>query len=424
MTAQPRPAPKPADPSAGPAKERPPQEALGPSNPRKKQRSITDRPSSVLQAQPVSPGALGRSAWRGWLSFAVLVIAPLIVAAGYLWNAAVPQFESNAGFSVRREEAPSPVDLFGGFAGVSGSNTSDADVLYAFIQSQELVEMVDADLDLRTLFGRHHAQDPVFAFDPDGTIEDLVHYWRRMVRVTYDAGTGLIDLRVRAFEPSEAQAIATAIVAASTQLVNGLSAEARRDATAFAAAELDEATRALRSARAALTEFRVRTQIVDPTADVQGQMGLLASLEGQLAEELIRLDLLRGQSQAGDPRILRSEERITVIEDRIADERTNLGARPGSASGPDFASLVAEYERLSVELTFAEEEYTAARASEAQARAEARRTTRYLAAHVRPTLAQRSTAPDPVLIVGLGAIFLTLGWAVMALVWVSARDRR
>ncbi|HHB80522.1 MAG TPA: hypothetical protein ENK83_02065, partial [Aliiroseovarius sp.] len=56
------------------------------------------------------------------LSFLVLVFAPTVVAGWYLWTRAADQYASNVGFSVRREEAASPLDfLSGGIPGISGS---------------------------------------------------------------------------------------------------------------------------------------------------------------------------------------------------------------------------------------------------------------------------------------------------------------
>jgi capsular polysaccharide transport system permease protein len=354
-------------------------------------------------------------------SFLIGVGLPLAVVAAYLLLRAEDQFVSTVGFSVRTEEAPSAIDMFGGFTGLSASSSSDTDILYSFIQSQDMVASIDADLDLREAYSRRHARDPVFGFDPSGSIEDLVSYWNRMARVSYDANSGLIELQVRAFDAKEAQAIAAAVFAKSSALINTLSDVARQDSTAYAKADLDDAAIALKSARAALTAFRAETQIVDPSADVQGQMGLLTTLQAQLAEEYIRGDLLRQQSQPSDPRIAQSDQRAAVIEQRIVEERKKLG---GGGAGQDYASLVAEFERMAVDQEFAEQAYTAARGAYDLARAEARRQTRYLAAHIQPTLAERSTVPDPVAILGLTALFLTLGWSIIILVYYSVNDRK
>lgn len=372
-----------------------------------------------------APRPVSRAPRALWpiLSFLVVVALPLLVTAGYLFERAVPQFESSVGFSVRREEAPTPVDLFGGFTGISNGGSSDADILYEFLSSQELVAAVDQSLDLRAIWSAPILQDPVFAFDPSGTIEDLVAHWQRMVQVSYDSTTGILTLRARAFDADAAQAIAGAAFSESSALINTLSAIAREDTLAEAATLLEAAEDRVRSAREALTAFRARTQIVDPGADVSGQMGLLTRLQEELANELIRLDLLRTQTRESDPRIAQVEQRIAVIEARIADERRKLGSGGAPASGEDYATVMAAYERLQIDVEFAEESLLAARTAYDQALAEARRQTRYLAAHIRPTRAERATAPDPLVILGVGGLFLTLLWGIGALVVTSLRER-
>lgn len=369
------------------------------------------------------PVAVARGGRGVLLSFLAMVIVPLLCAAAYLYWRAVPQYKSTVGFSVRREEAAMPVDFLGGFAGLSGSGSADADILHAYLSSQELVAALDRDLDLRGAFALYRAEDPVFAFREGGTIEDLVTYWGRMTRLSYDAGTGLIELRVRAFEPALAQDIAAAAFGHSQNLINALSAIARDDILDGAKVALDQAGARLRAARGALTAFRTESQIVDPGADVSGQMGLLTRLQAELADELIRLDLLENQTRESDPRIAQSRQRIAVIDARIATERQKIGSGGGPA-GEDYASVMAEFERLSVDVEFARESYLAALAAHDLAVAEARRQTRYLAAHIKPTLAERATAPDPAVILGLGGVFLVLIWAVSALTWSSLRDRQ
>ncbi len=356
------------------------------------------------------------------LSFVALVLAPAVMAGWYLYAVALDQYASRAGFSVRKEETNPAIEILGGITSVSGSGTADTDVLYEFIRSQEMVRLVDARLDLRALFTR--VEDPVFALAPGATIEDLAAYWQRMVRVFYDRGTGLIELRVQAFAPADAQAVAQAIFDESSALINDMSGIAREDATRYARQDLDHAVARLVAARQTLTEFRARTRIVDPAADIQGRMGLLASLESQLVDAIIDLDMLRDTTREGDQRIIQAERRVAVLEQRIAAERDRFGS--GAAAGGDaaYASLVADYERLSVDLQFAEQSYLAALAAHDSARAQAQRQSRYLAAYVAPTLAERSEYPRRALLLALVAAACFFGWAILALSAYSLRDRR
>lgn len=388
----------------------------------------TDAPGgarkSLHLAPPATEAVPKRRHYGILLSFLLFVIVPSLLGALYLFARAADQYASYAAFSVVKEEVSSPLELFGGVTDIGGASSNDADILNEFIQSQELVETLDASMDLRTIYSKADG-DPVFALGEDSTIEDLHSHWNRMVQVIYDPATRIINIRALAFTPDDAHAIAQAVLAESAALVEELSAVAQEDTTSFAREEVDRAVERLKEAREALTRFRSETQIVDPSADLQGQMGLLSNLEQQLAEALIETDLLRESTREGDIRLQQAERRIEVIQARIADERRNLGVGgTGGGEGDDYATLLSEFERLTVDREFAEQAYTAALAAFDTALAEARRKSRYLFAHIRPTTATSSQFPQREMLAALLALFLLAGWGIAVLIYYSVRDRR
>ena len=383
---------------------------------------------------PVQQARFQRRHRRFRGSFMLLVIAPLLLAAWYLYTRAADQYISTVGFAVRTEKAGSGLDLLGGIPGLSAlssTSSSDTDILYEFLLSQALVAKIDQRLNLREIWSRPE-NDPVFRFDPNGTIEDLTGYWWRMMRVSYDPGTGLITLQAHAFSPGEAQEIATAVLEESSEMINRLSSIARGDTTRYARDEFAHATERLQAARQALKMFRAETHIVDPVADLQGEMGVLGQLQQKLADELIALDMLRSTSRTltrgtsrgrdtGDLRIPQAELRVQVIRDRIDSERAKFGGGDGRR---DYSALVGDFERLNVDLEFAQKSYVVALAALESARAEAQRQSRYLAAYVTPTFAEKPLYPKRVQILMIMAVLLVLGWAVMVLVLYNLRDRR
>lgn len=378
------------------------------------------------------PVALARMRPRHFvalLSFGLCVLLPVLVAGWYLWARAADRYVSYVAFSVRSADTTSAMQLLSGLGELTGnSSSSDTDILYQFIQSQELVGKINAAIDLRRIWSRADpGRDPVFAYHPPGTIEDLMDYWPRRVKVYNTDGPGILNVTVEAFDAEEARAIARLIFEESAQMINALSVIAREDAIRYAREDRDAAVTRLKAARKALTRFRNRTQIVDPTASVQNQMGLLSSLQAQLAETLISRATLQDTAPPDDPRILQAERRIQVIRAQIAEEQKTLGI--GSAAGEGtgegaFADLVGEYERLMVDLQFAEQTYTAAMSAYDAADAEARRKTRYLAAHIQPTLAEAPEEPRRLMLLGLTALFSFLLWAIGLLIFYALRDRR
>lgn len=381
-----------------------------------------DRTEAVSQKpvlSPARPAQLKKRHYGMAISFIVAVIVPLVVCALYLHTRAADQYASYVGFSVRSESAATPTDVLGGLGSLVGaSSTSDTDVLYKFIQSRDLVERVDKRLNLRAIWSKAPG-DPIFGFRGNDTMESLASEWERKVRIHYDSG--MIDLRILAFDPQDAQNISNAIMEESGIVINQLNDIAREDALRYSRSELDRALERLRAARQAVSEFRHRYELVDPAADVQSQIGVVTSLQQQLAEQLVSLGLLQANAQPDDPRISQTELRVQIIRQQIEAERQKFGSNSDDVA---LSDVVGQYETLAMDRQFAETSYTAALAGYETARSEAVRQSRYLAPYIRPTLAQEAEFPQRGKLLLIIAGFLTVLWIIGTLMFYSLRDRR
>jgi len=385
---------------------------------------VRSAPPSAAVRGTVATAYPRRRHWFILLSFLLLVVAPAIFWAWYLWTRASDQYVSTVGFSVRKEDSTPSIELFAGLAPLGGSSSaSDTDVLYEFIRSQDMVEQIDAELDLRSRFSRDWPNDFIFAFDPDGHVEDLTDYWDRQVKVLYDTSSDLITLKINAFSAEDAQQIAAAVFKESSDKINELSSIARADSTKLAKSELDKAREELTTTRQAMTDFRMRTQIVDPEADLTGQMGVLAGLQEQLAEVLVAHDLLTENARPTDHRVIQSQQKIDALRRLIDAERGKFGHAAAGPDGESYSQMVAEYERLMVDREYAEGAFHAARVAYETSLVEARRQSRYLAAHIQPKVAQSSVVPNRPWLFCVGLALLLAGWSILALIYYSIRDR-
>ena len=260
-------------------------------------------------------------------------------------------------------------------------------------------------------------------FAPDGSIEDLLTYWQSMVVPNFDRSTGLMTLSVWAFDPKDAQAIATEVLAQSTAIINDLSKTAQADTTRYSQETLTKSEERMASAQQALTQFRVVNGILDPAQQVSGTTQVVNTLVQQLAEAQIDLDLLTGTVPDSDPRLSQLSRRIAVIQDRIAAEQAKVGglSDPGA---PNYAKLVNDYQNLIMEQDFAQKAYLTALAAYDQAINDAQHQTRYLATYLQPTLAQTSTAPQRGLRTLLVALVGFLAWSIGVMIYYALRDRR
>jgi len=304
---------------------------------------------------------------------------------------------------------------------VGQNGSKDMDILYQYIVSQELVAKMDQELDLKAMFSKA-TDDPLNAFKPNGTIEDLLAYWQHMVKVNYDNGTGLMTLQVFAFDPHDAQKIAQMILVESTQIINDLSQTAQEDTTRYSKDAMTAAEKKLSDARLAVLDYQIKNGIVDPSNAIATQNGIIGNLNQELATTQVELDMLSGTVGKNDLRIATLNRKIEVINKRIIQEQAKVGS--GSATSPGFAKLMQDFERLKVDQDFAERAYLSALAAYDQATSDAQHKTRYLASYLNPTLAEASTAPNRPLAALVVAVIGFLAWAISVLMYYALRDRR
>lgn len=383
-------------------------------------------PPSKAQIRPVAGPATVRPRHRRILmSFATIVLLPLVACAVYLWEFAQDQYISTTSFSVRAEGMQSALDLLGG--GVSammggGGSTNDPEIIKQFIESPDLVRRIEEREAVSDVFSLGWPRDFIFAYDPDGKLEDLHAYWKRNVFITIE--NGLITVDVRSYDAARSKEIAYAIFEESRDLVNYLSQEARDDATRFSREELAKAEKRLKAAREAMTQFRLESKIVDPMATLQAEIGILSSLQAQLAEALVQQELLSKTSQERDPRLTDISRKIAALRTQIDLERNKFAQDVGQRQGQDYATLFSQFERILAEREFAEESYRASAIAYDSALAEAKMNSRYLAMHIRPNQAEKSLYPDRIVQFLVAGLFLFLLWSIGLLFYYSVRDRR
>ncbi len=384
--------------------------------------------TQVQAPAPEQPAPVRRARfpWFAVLTFLLLVGAPMGGGIWYLEERAGERFASRTAFSIRSNEDAVPMEIFGAISRLSGGSTgTDAQILYDFIQSQQIVRGVAKRIDLQAIFAKE-PQDPLFTLPPGAPIEDMLDHWMWMIDVAIDPSTGLLSVEARAFSPDDARAIAAAILKESIELVNRLSDGARADLVQATARELAEAETRLRTIRARLRAFRDHEQEVDPTLNAQATLALVAALEEDRARAQVKMEQVADILDAEAPQIRTLRRRISTLDRRIAEERTRLGTSAAASAGGDtpLSEVVGKYEELLVDREFAEQAYTVALANQQQAQVEARRRHRHLAVHIRPTLSDRAEYPDrPVLILTALVLCLTV-WSIVNLVAGNIAERR
>ncbi|MCL6707704.1 hypothetical protein M8R20_11890 [Pseudomonas sp. R2.Fl] len=374
---------------------------------------------------------------RHWVivaGFVGLVAVPTAVASLYMSIIAADQYHSSTSFSVRSiDSAAMTSDILGMFSQTASSSTvSDSYILTDYVLSGKMAAELDAKFGLDNIYAPR-GLDFFYGLSSGRPIEEKTEYWNRMIRVSFDHASGIIELTVKAFDPKTAQDVAHFIVDRCEGLINDLSNSAREETMRMATEEVALAERRLAAARIELRKFRDLSQEADPIEGAKLATQLVAAMEQQLAKLNADIATARQQMAEDTPRIRVMKAQIASLEAQIVQERQRLGAgdatvsQQGKTSRPGTDSAVSErlqvYEELETEREFAQQSYIAAMASLEKARIDATSRQRYLATFIQPTLSQQAQYPNrllAVLLVFLGGLFI---WGIGTLSYYNVRDR-
>jgi capsular polysaccharide transport system permease protein len=209
--------------------------------------------------------------------------------------------------------------------------------------------------------------------------------------------------------------------------VNEISAQSRRDAVQFAAAEVARSELRVRGARQDMLAFRTEHNEFDPAQTATATLGRVAQLETERSQLKSQLASIVGylSDEAPSVQMLRSkisalEEEIARVEGEISASDSSPGAAPGTSDA--LAGVLAEYQELVIDQQFAENAYTAALASLERARTEADRTQSYLAVYMQPSVPDEATYPSRILNIFIVFVLCCVLWAVGSLGYLTVRD--
>lgn len=250
------------------------------------------------------------------------------------------------------------------------------------------------------------------------TTENLYKSYKRFVTVGYDSTTGISTLRVAAFRPDDAHNIANALLDGGEQLVNQLNRRAMQDSIAQAVQQVGEAQQRATLAENALTAFRSREKLIDPTrASVAG-----STLVDQLEAQIINLQAERNSLAAlapQSPELPALDQKIRAFEAQRDAERTRVAGESDS-----LAPMIGEYERLMLERDYAAKSLASADATLEDAQLDARRKQSYLERVVAPDTPDKAEQPRRAFTILMVLISSLIVYATVMLVVAGLREHR
>lgn len=330
----------------------------------------------------------------------------MVLAIIYYSFFALDRYASQAELVVRQPgSSGGPAAVAGVAMLIGGMNpTSREETLFLqrYITSSDMLNALQKSLD----WSKHYSgrlQDPVYWLSPESYQEDILKYYQRVVTTEFDANTGLLKIKVQAFDREFAKKSLDFIVQKSEAFVNEISHRMAREQLRFAQQELALTKKVYEQKRQIMLEFQQKNKVLDLQATALARATLINEIEAKLVQQRAEFSAMRSDLSANSPQISQRQKVIEALERELAVETEKLTS---DSKNEGVNALAAQYRELTIDAGIAEEAYKLSVAAVENARIEATKQLRALVAVVSPNAPDRAIYPEK--IYNLFAILLGL----------------
>lgn len=353
------------------------------------------------------------------LLFVVLVVLPVSTSSIYYTIVASDVYVSEAKFIVRGVKGQTIGGLASFFRTLGIARAEDdAFAVQNFIRSRDAVRQLNEKFPLAELFSRAGV-DPISSFGVLWTpskFESLYQYYLSRVEVSNNDVTGITTLKVQAFTPEDAHAIASSLLVISEQLVNRMNTRASRDALNQARKVVTEAEEAVFQAQRKLTEFRNQEKFLDPANASMKVFDVIADRSAELATVRIQISEIQKNSPLS-PALENLRNRERALSDQISAESAKIVGSDGS-----LASKMSAYERLVLQREFTDRALSLALDALEAARQEARGKQLYIQTIVTPNMPDEALEPRRFRYIITIALFSFTLYGMVWLIYAGAKE--
>jgi capsular polysaccharide transport system permease protein len=357
---------------------------------------------------------------RGHLLFVVVVGIPTLGATIYFGLIASDVYISESRIVVSSSQGSAPS---GGIAslimGGSGSNThTDSYEIRDYILSRDALKELTARLKIEHIFGRPETSfiDRYPGLIYDKSFEELFRYYGKHVEVELDSLSSIAILTVRAYTAEDARKINLELLDMSERLVNALNDRSRRDTIGYAQHEVDIASEKAKEAAVTLFAYRSNQTVFEPNKQATQQLEIV----GKIRQELLSTEQEIGQLKKlspDNPQIDSLESTAELLRKTIASETNRVTSPSGS-----FSARAPVFERLELDVEFADKQLSEALGALETARAEAQRQQVYLERLTQPSVQDKSMEPKRIRSIIVTFIISLLAWGVAGILIASVRE--
>lgn len=331
-------------------------------------------------------------------SSAIIFFTLVPTLCTYLYTALIydPMYISKTSFTISSNTMDKVMDLK--FATMMSGTTVNKDLLivYAYIKSLDLFNELDGEIGLKKHFQNH---DPVSTMPAEPTLADIEDYWDDLTEVKIDSDSEILMMTVRAYDPAYAKLLADTILSKIDKLVNTMNDNALEDSIRLARQEVEKAKARVKAVSDKIRIYRDKHKYIDPSTEAGSTLGLISSLEAEIAKKKAELYEKQGYMHPDSQEIVNLNRRIEALEEQVRELRSKIvsasGTHQGGESQFSVSKSVGEYEDLQLEHTFAQKLLESSLSTLENARIQSASKSKYLVRIDEPKVPDESLWPRP-----------------------------
>ncbi|WP_419654206.1 capsule biosynthesis protein [Campylobacter lanienae] len=350
------------------------------------------------------------------------VIYIMIVVIFYYTFIAADRYVSNVSLSVKSTDGGSPISLSGieSLVGVASSSTEDIKLLQEYIKSFDMLQKLDEKINLRSLYEKQKL-DLFFRIYSSTSKESYLKYYRDRIHILFDDTTGLLNVAVEGFSPEDARNISAAILEECERFINEISHNIAREQLRFAQGELESAKQKYKDAKNELLAFQNEYGVFDPQSLAKTKAGFITEIELQISKKETELNTMRSYLNDNAPEIVALKAELRAHKEQLEKERRKVAS---NASQDKLNDVVAQFEALYLNLSFAEDVYKTAITAVETTRIEIGRKAKQVVVIQSPYVPDSAAYPNKMYNIITIFVILTLIFGVVRLVRAIIDEHR
>lgn len=350
------------------------------------------------------------------------VIYIMIVVIFYYTFIAADRYVSNVSLSVKSTDGGSPISLSGieSLVGVASSSTEDIKLLQEYIKSFDMLQKLDEKINLRSLYEKQKI-DLFFRIYSSTSKESYLKYYRDRIHILFDDTTGLLNVAVEGFSPEDARNISAAILEECERFINEISHNIAREQLRFAQGELESAKQKYKDAKNELLAFQNEYGVFDPQSLAKTKAGFITEIELQISKKETELNTMRSYLNDNAPEIAALKAELRAHKEQLEKEKRKVAS---NASQDKLNDVVAQFEALYLNLSFAEDVYKTAITAVETTRIEIGRKAKQVVVIQSPYVPDSAAYPNKMYNIITIFVILTLIFGVVRLVRAIIDEHR